>query len=209
MSFKSLKPGSVVVFQGDSITDCGRSREDNSLLGDGYANFIAALLNAKHPELELTFINRGVGGDRVYDLEKRWTEDCIAFKPDLVSILVGVNDTWRRYDSDIESPIPEFEASYRRMLDRVKSETTADIIILEPFLLELPHVQEFRADLGPRISCIRKIARDYGTPYVPLDGIFAAASTKRPPEFWASDGVHPTPAGHALIAMNWLKAIKG
>ena len=202
-----LKPGAKILFQGDSITDWGWTRENDKELGTGYVNFIAAWMSAAHPEMEYKFINRGVGGNRVCDLEARWTEDCIELKPDLVSILIGINDTWRKYDSNIESDIPEFEACYRRILDRVKAETNAQIVILEPFILELPQFQGWREDLGPRIEAVRRIARDYGTLYIPLDGIFAAASTIQKPEFWAEDGVHPTQAGHALIAQNWIKAV--
>jgi acyl-CoA thioesterase I len=209
MGHCTLRPGTLVLCQGDSITDWGRSYENDSELGTGYVNFTAAWMNAKYPELGLKFINRGIGGNRICDLENRWSKDCIDLKPDLIALLIGVNDTWRRYDSDVVSPIPEFEACYRRLLDRVKKETSAKVIILEPFLLELPQFLGWREDLGPRIEAVRRVARDYGTPYIPLDGIFASVSTIQKPEYWAADGVHPTQAGHALIARHLMKVMKG
>ena len=203
-----LQPGARILFQGDSITDAGRSRENDALLGSGYANLIAAWLSARYPGRELTFLNRGVSGNRVYDLEERWTRDCIDLHPDWVSILIGINATWRRYDSGKLSPIEEFEACYRRLLDRVKAETSARVILLEPFVLPTPPDRvAWREDLDPRIAAVRRVAADYGTLYVPLDGLFAAAAAQRPAAFWAADGVHPTQAGHALIAQAWIRAV--
>ncbi|MHB9134617.1 MAG: SGNH/GDSL hydrolase family protein [Armatimonadota bacterium] len=209
MSQLLLQHGARVIFQGDSITDAGRSREDDTQLGFGYANFVSAWLSARYPSRSLTFLNRGISGNRVYDLETRWTDDCIALQPDWVSILIGINDTWRHYDSGVPSPVADFEASYRRMLDRLKAETHAQIMLLEPFVLPTPADRVgWREDLDPRIDSIRRIARDYGTLYVPLDGLFAAASTRRTPAFWASDGVHPTQSGHALITQAWINAVE-
>lgn len=203
-----LKPGAKVLFQGDSITDCGRARDNACDLGRGYANFIASWILAKHPDTGLDFVNRGIGGDRIYDLETRWTEDCILLQPDLISILVGINDTWRRYDRNIISSVSDFEAAYRRILDRVRTETTAKLIILEPFLLHVPAERgEWREDLDPRIEAVRKIATDYDAVYISLDNLFAEAAQRREPAFWAADGVHPTQPGHALIAQAWLSAV--
>lgn len=208
MSIQSLAPGARVLFQGDSITDAGRIYGDDQSLGEGYANMIAAWLHARHPAADYTFLNRGVGGNRASDLEARWSEDCIALKPDWVSILIGINDTWRRYDSNLPSAIDAFEACCRRLLDRVKTETSAQIILLEPFLLpSAPELDAWREDLDPRITAIRRVARDYQTLYLPLDGLFAAATTRQPPVRWAPDGVHPSQAGHALIARAWIEAL--
>ncbi|HEX2949057.1 MAG TPA: SGNH/GDSL hydrolase family protein, partial [Armatimonadota bacterium] len=201
MSDIKVARGARIIFQGDSITDAGRCYDDDSQLGLGYPNMIAAWLSARYPSQEFTFINRGVSGNRIYDMESRWTEDCIALQPDLVSILIGINDTWRRYDSDLLSPIAEFEESYRRLLDRLRTETDTQILLLEPFVLPTPQDRErWREDLDPRIGAVRRVARDYHLPLLPLDGLFAAAAAKREPEFWAADGVHPTQAGHALIS---------
>ncbi len=204
-----LQPGARILFQGDSITDAGRSRENDALLGAGYPHLIAAWLSAAVPDAGWTFLNRGISGNRIYDLEARWTEDCITLQPDWVSILIGINDTWRHYDSNVPSPIADFEACYRRILDRVKAETPAHILILEPFVLPVPADRiGWREDLDPRLDAVRRVAREYAARLVPLDGLFSAASVQRESAFWAGDGVHPSPAGHALIAQAWIRAVE-
>jgi lysophospholipase L1-like esterase len=209
MSDRLLKPGSRILFQGDSITDAGRDYADGGSLGLGYASYIAAWLSARAPEQRLEFLNRGISGNRIYDLETRWTEDCIALEPDFVSILIGINDIWRFYDSNMVSPIPEFEACYRRLLDRVHGETKAQVILLEPFVLPTPPDRlAWREDLDQRIDVTRRLARDYGAMLISLDGLFAHSATRREPEFWTVDGVHPTAAGHALIAQAWIQAVE-
>lgn len=190
-----------ILFQGDSITDCGRDRNDPQSLGNGYASMVAATALAQEPDLDVEFLNRGVSGNRVYDLEARWTEDCIALAPDIVSIMIGINDTWRRYDSSLVSAIDKFETSLARICARVAVETEASLVLLEPFVLPVPEDRiAWREDLDPRIQAVRRVARRYNATLVPLDGIFAAASCRREPAFWAADGVHPSAAGHALIA---------
>jgi len=204
----TLNPNATILFQGDSVTDAGRtaSLDPATALGEGYPALIAKRLAGSG----VTVINRGISGHRVYDLEARWTEDCIALQPDVVSILIGINDTWRRYDSDLLSPIPKFEASYRRMLDRIRAETSAKIALLEPFVLPIPDDRvEWREDLDPRIHAVRKLAREYNTILITLDGIFAEAATREDMAHWAEDGVHPTAAGHELIADVWMKAVLG
>jgi lysophospholipase L1-like esterase len=203
-----IKPGSRVVFQGDSITDAGRSYEDNANLGLGYPNFVASWLSALYPEHNLAFFNRGISGNRVYDLESRWSNDCIDLKPDWVSVLIGINDTWRRYDSNIISATEEFEASYRRILDRLKAETNAGIILLEPFVLHNPPDRAtWREDLDPKIEVVNRLAKDYDTMLIHLDTIFTEAANRREPNFWTFDGVHPTQTGHAFIAQQWIKMV--
>jgi acyl-CoA thioesterase I len=208
MATALIAPGARLLFQGDSITDAGRDRADASSLGDGYVHRVAAVLAALYPELDATVLNRGISGNRIYDLETRWQEDCIDLRPSLVSILIGINDTWRRYDSGFASPADEFEACYRRLLDRVRAETEAPVVLLEPFVLPVPEDRKgWREDLDPRIHAVRSVAVDYGCSYVPLDGVFAAAAAERDPALLAPDGVHPSAAGHALIARAWLQAV--
>jgi len=199
-----------VLFQGDSITDALRDYANGASMGIGYSNVVARWLSARYPGLEMVFINRGINGDRVCDMEARWTQDCIDLTPDLVSILIGINDCLRSYDSGLASPLDGFDARYRRMLDRVKAETKAGIVVMEPFLVpSVEHWDTCRDDLGRRIEILRKISRDYAALYIPLDGLFAAACARREPLFWSEDGVHPTEAGHAFIAQEWIRTVMG
>ena len=203
-----IENGARVLFQGDSITDCGRNRETGADLGRGYALMAAAWFGAHYPERNVVFINRGISGNRVKDLEQRWDQDCIALQPTWVSILIGINDCWRRYDRNDPTSLDSFAAGYRRILERVRNETNARLILMEPFVLPVPEDRKnWREDLDPKINAVRELAREFGALLVPLDGLFAAASTRREPAYWAADGVHPTPAGHALIAQAWLKAV--
>ena len=143
------------------------------------------------------------------DLKARWKEDCLDIEPDWVSILIGINDCWRRYDRNDPTSVEDFENGYRDILTRTANETNARLILCEPFVLPVPEDRKaWREDLDPKIHVVRQLAREFNAIYIPLDGIFAAASVKREPAFWAADGVHPTSAGHALIAMEWLKAIE-
>ncbi|HKJ90388.1 MAG TPA: SGNH/GDSL hydrolase family protein, partial [Oceanipulchritudo sp.] len=204
-----LKPGQTLLFQGDSITDCNRDRTLSDSLGSGYVNMIAGLLAARQPHLGAACLNRGISGNRSEDLLKRWREDCLDLKPDVLSLFIGINDVWRRYDSNLPTSTEAFAANYRRILEAtVKALPESLLILLEPFVLPVPEDRRhWREDLDPKIDVVRHLAREFGARLVPLDGIFAAASTAQPPAFWARDGVHPTPAGHGLIARAWLEAV--
>ena len=199
----------VIVFQGDSITDWGRNYEDASSLGVGYALMIGARLGHLFPEKNLTFINRGIGGNRAVDLQERWDKDCLDFRPNWVSIYIGINDTWRRMDSGEETTTEQFEASYRDLIERTRQSVPGvKLVLIEPFVLPVPEDRkEWRVDLDPKIHIVRELAREYGALLVPLDGLFASASVKAESAYWAPDGVHPSPAGHALIADAWLKTV--
>lgn len=187
----------LTLFQGDSITDCGRSWDDPENLGDGYVRLLTAMLPDKYPKQEFKFINRGVSGDKVRDLVSRWDVDCISLQPDCLSILVGINDT-------LITPITEFEEEYQTLLRRTTDELESRIIICEPFLISGDN-NVYREDLNPKIEVIRKLAKEYNTDLVPLDKIFHEACSLKTPQYWAPDGVHPSPEGHALIAKSWIK----
>ena len=203
-----LAKGARILFQGDSITDAGRGKPPG--LGTGYARIAADILLSRAPELGLTVMNRGISGHRAKDLVDRWDRDCIELKPDVVSIMIGINDTWRAFDSGDPTAADDFEASYRTMLVRTRTELGAKIVMVEPFVLECPPDRvAWRADLDPKIAAVRRLAREFADVYVPLDGIFAEACTRVEPKYWAADGVHPTGPGHAFIALEWLKAVVG
>ncbi|MFO7166763.1 MAG: SGNH/GDSL hydrolase family protein [Chloroflexota bacterium] len=203
-----IQENAVVLFQGDSITDAGRLRDDPEHMGGGYAALAAAWFSARFPERRVRFLNRGISGNRTADLRARWQRDCIDLRPDWVSILIGINDTWRRYDRSDPTSTEAFAANYRAILEHTRAETSAQLILCEPFVLPVPPDRRaWREDLDPKIAVVRDLAREFGALLVPLDGIFASASTRREPAFWAPDGVHPSQAGHALIAQAWLAAV--
>jgi lysophospholipase L1-like esterase len=144
----------------------------------------------------------------VEDLAARWSRDAVALRPSIVSLLAGVNDTWRRFDSGDPTSTQEFETAYRRILETTRRETVATLVLCEPFVLPCGLVtREWRHDLDPKIAIVRSFAREFDAVLVPLDEIFSAATAATSPEYWAEDGVHPTSAGHALIAQAWLKHV--
>lgn len=204
-----LLNGQIVLFQGDSITDSGRQRERPGDLGQGYVAQIAAWFTAAHPDRSIAFLNRGVGGDRVKDLEARWDADCLALKPDWLTVFVGINDCWRRYDANDPTTTEAFAAGYRALLTRARA-AGIRLILMEPFVAPWPADRAaWREDLDPKIEAVRSLATAFGALHVPLDALFAEACAARPAREWAADGVHPTPAGHALIARSWLSTVGG
>jgi acyl-CoA thioesterase-1 len=204
-----IEDGALVLFQGDSITDAGRDRYDSNHLGYGYAMMASAWFSALYPAKSVRFLNRGIGGNRALDLQSRWQEDCLDLRPSWVSIMIGINDTWRRYDRNDPTSVQDYEAAYRAILEQTREHVDARLILCEPFVLPVPQDREaWREDLDPKIAAVRRLAREFAAILVPLDGIFAQAATQRELTFWAGDGVHPTSAGHALIAQSWLRAVK-
>jgi lysophospholipase L1-like esterase len=203
-----IEDNAVVLFQGDSITDAGRSRSDDAELGSGYAALAAAWFSARFPERQVRFLNRGISGNRAADLRDRWQRDCIDLRPTWVSILIGINDTWRRYDSGDATGAAAYAEAFRAILTQTREQLGARVIICEPFVLPVPPDRAaWREDLDPKIAAARDLAREFGALYIPLDGAFAQASARRESAFWLPDGVHPSPAGHALIAQHWLAAV--
>lgn len=197
-----------ILFQGDSITDCNRNRNDFYDIGNGYPKYVAQFLRAYHPEMEFEFINRGCSGNKTFELGDRWNEDCIDLKPDVVSILIGINDTWHLTESRNYFSHEKFENDYRFLLEEIKTKTSAKIIMMEQFLVYTPEKAFFREDVDPKIQVTRKLAREYADAFIPLDGLLASYSIDTPPTKWAADGVHPTEAGSTLIAKFWVEAFE-
>jgi len=202
-----FSPEQTILFQGDSITDAGRNREDPANLGTGYALMAAGMVQAAFPGYDLKFINRGISGNRAADLKARWQEDCLDLKPDWVSVLIGINDTWRRYDQNNPTSTEAYAENYRTILSQCK-DAGIRIIMCEPFLLPTPADREvWREDLDPKIDSARKLAREFADVYVPFDGMFSQAAIEQKMSYWLPDGVHPSPAGHALMAEAWMNAV--
>ncbi|OHB58448.1 MAG: hypothetical protein A2173_08945 [Planctomycetes bacterium RBG_13_44_8b] len=208
---------SCFLFQGDSITDAGRDKgridkaNEPRLLGTGYVFCAAAQLLAEHYDARPKIFNRGISGNKVYQLAERWDADCIALKPDVVSILVGVNDYWHTFKHGYEGTVEKYEGEYRILLGRTYRELpTVTIVICEPFVLRCGEVNEkWFPEFDRYRAAARKISTQSGAIFVPFQTIFDEASKKAPPQYWAADGVHPTMAGVYLMAQAWLKAVLG
>lgn len=199
-----MKPERIVLFQGDSITDGGRLN-DTEGLGFGYAKMAASMYHARHPESQVTFLNRGISGNTVVDLTNRWESDCLLLRPNLVSIMIGINDCAGRFNDNNPMAVEVFEGHYRNLLKDLQV-VDATVILMEPFVLPYPEDRIlWRQDLDQKINVVRNLAREFGASLLSTDGLLQQASVYKPPIFWAADGVHPSGAGHALIAEAWLK----
>lgn len=188
-----------ILFQGDSITDAGRDRSDYHNLGEGYPFYAAKYIKEDNPEIDFEFINLGISGNQTKDLVDRLQSDFIDVQPDIVSILIGINDTWHRAAFRKWLSNKVFEENYRKVLTEIKEKTNAKIIMLEPFLLYAPDKEFFRKDLNPKIDIIRKLAKEFADVYIPLDGLFASASIGEDDLHWSEDGVHPNANGSEFI----------
>lgn len=199
----------TVVFQGDSITDADRTEHPTHGLGHGYAGMSVELLRTLHPDSGFTFINRGVSGDRISDLRARWHEDAVALAPDLLSVMIGVNDTWRRYTRGEITGIESYEDDYRDLLTRIRESSGAQLLLIEPFLVPVTSEQwAWREDLDPRIHVVRRLAEEFGAALLSADGLLnQAARSAGSAALIAGDGVHPTPFGHRVLARAWVELV--
>jgi len=211
-----LKEGSVILFQGDSITDGnrGRTTDPNHIMGHGYAFSIASRIGAEHPEKRYQFYNRGISGNKVTDLGQRWPKDTLDLKPDVLSILVGVNDSSSVVFNRPPVVSPEkYEEIYLTLLEQTKAKYPGILFVLcEPFILKVGKVSEnweaYHADIVQRQAIVRKLAGKFDTVFAGFQDVFDKACEKAPAEYWIWDGVHPTVAGHELMAREWLKQVE-
>lgn len=197
-----------ILFQGDSITDCGRDKRNYHDLGPGYPKYAKEGIVARHPDVDFEFINFGIGGNRTCQLFDRLYEDGIAFQPDVFSILIGINDAWHRHDHHIATTDAQIELNYRCILERIKNETNAKIVILAPYYLDCPDNAYLNEDLKTLLPIVRSLAKEYADVYIPLDEIFAEAMKTQPePMYYSADGVHPNENGRKLIGEAYAKAV--
>ncbi len=201
--------GSLVLFQGDSITDAGRLRDLHDDMGRGYALMAAGSIGSRFAEKGIGFLNRGVSGNTLADMTARWDSDCLALKPNWVSVLIGINDAWRWAGGGDKVTTEDYESGYRSLLQQARDKCDARFIICEPFLLSscAEDYDRYRSDLDPKIQVCRKLALEFDALLVPFDGEFARAACRRDPAYWAPDGVHPTPAAFDLMARCWLQTV--
>lgn len=206
---------SVILFQGDSITDAGRSRDRADVpnlqpgLGNGYAWLAASQLLVDHAGAGLKIYNRGISGNKVFQLAERWDKECIDIQPDVLSILIGVNDIWHALNGNYNGTLETYEKDYRALLARTrKALPKTKIIVCEPFVLRCGAVTDkwFPSFDGYRAAA-EKLAKEAKASFVPFQAMFDEAVKYAPAEHWAADGVHPTPAGAALMAHYWLRVV--
>jgi len=211
-----IQENDVVLFQGDSITDAGRDKENKApnnsrALGTGYAFLAAANLLNTHASKQLTIYNRGISGNKVYQLADRWEEDCLALKPNVLSILIGVNDFWHKFDGKYDGTIQVYRDDYRKLIDRTLTALPGvKLVIGEPFAVNnvkavtdawYPDFDEYR-------RAAREIATEYGAAFIPYQRVFDEAAKVAAPSYWTGDGVHASLAGAQLMAEAWLAAVK-
>ncbi len=211
-----FQPDDVVLFQGDSITDAGRARDakaanDPGALGRGYVYFTAAMLRAKHPGENLRIYNRGISGNKVWQLQERWGPDCLDLKPDVLSILIGVNDTWHgQNDPALRVPLDKYERVYREILDAARqANPDLRLVLCEPFVLKCGAVTDaWFPEIDQRREIVKRLADEYDAVFVAFQSLFDELAGQAEPTYWLSDGVHPTLAGHMQMAWKWMDAVE-
>lgn len=199
-----------LVFQGDSITDAGRDRRNYHKMGKGYPKYASENLTAACPEVEFEFINFGIGGNRTCQLFDRLYKDGLEFQPDIISILIGINDIWHRYGGEkIATTDEQIATNYRAILTRIRKETNAKIVMLSPYVLDADDKDHMKEDLKTVLPIIRGLAEEFADVYIPLDEHFAEALKTQPePKYYSADGVHPNANGAAFIGALYAEAVK-
>lgn len=206
MTAKSM----TVLFQGDSITDAGRARgttlPPNAGLGTGYPLFVAGRALNVLADQPLCFHNRGISGNRVVDLYARWKSDALNLSPDVISILIGVNDTWHEFGSQNGVEVDRYAQIYHMLLSWTREVLPqVKLVLCEPFVLPIGAVAPaWLPEIAARSEIVKNLAKEFQTVFVPLQQVFDKALERAPAAHWLADGVHPTPAGHVLIADAWL-----
>jgi lysophospholipase L1-like esterase len=213
--FQLLKDQTILL-QGDSITDAGRNKEDNSFnnpraLGSGYAMLLAAQMLEKYAPLNLKIYNKGISGNKVYQLAERWDKDCLEIKPDILSILIGVNDFWHKLNGNYNGTIEIYRNDYIALLERTKKVLpNINLVICEPFAV--PGVKAVDDKWYPEFyeyqKAAREIATRFGATFIPYQAIYDEAQKRAPGAYWTSDGVHASLAGAQLMAAAWLEVVK-
>jgi len=187
-----------ILFIGDSVTDCGRRDDEPDFLGDGYVRIIADRLPDRH------IINAGISGNRAIDLRDRWHIDVVEQKPEILTVYIGINDTWRRYDENDPTSAATFEANYRACLADLGGAST--LILVEPFVLPVNDEQQhWHEDLDEKRAVVARLAAEFGAGFVPLQLLLSAQVEDHGATAIAADGVHPTALGHRMIADAWLE----
>ncbi len=215
INLEGIPKGTTILFQGDSITDAGRNKahyyaNQGAGMGGGYVYQIVSQMLGNHPASELRFYNRGISGHKVFQLANRWEDDCLQLKPDVLSILIGVNDFWHTLSHSYKGTVEVYDKDLRQLLDRTKKELPqVKLIMGEPFAVTggtaigAPWEKDFPAYR----EAAKQIAKDYGAVFIPYQRIFDEALSVAPVSYWCPDGVHPSMAGGHLMAKAWIEGL--
>jgi len=217
VKIQSLNRGDIVLFQGDSITDAGRNKEAKSPniqngLGGGYAMLTAAELLNSFASKDLMVYNRGISGNKVFQLADRWQADCLDLKPAILSIMIGVNDYWHKHSGRYDGTVEVYEKDFRALLRKTKeSLPEVKLVILEPYAVTGVNAvdQTWFPEFDAYREVARRIAGEFNAIFIPTHTIFANAVKVAPPKYWTPDGVHPSLAGAKLISEAWMKYVFG
>ena len=197
-----------ILFQGDSVTDAGRDRSDPHDMGTGYPKYASAMISDAHPDLDFEFINLGISGNRTENLVARLQSDFVDIAPDVVVLLIGVNDVWHHFSHNIETPAKTFESNLRLILTTIKETMGAKLLMVEPFLLYGSDKVHMLEELDEKIRIERALAQEFADVYLPMQAIFAAETVNTPYTDFSGDGVHPNEGGSCFIAQHILHAIE-
>lgn len=202
----------TILFQGDSITDAGRDKANHSHLGFGYPTLVKGEIGLDYPN-EYEFINRGISGNRIVDIYSRIKIDILNLKPDIMSLLIGVNDVWHELNEQNGVEAEKFFKIYDMLIEEIKQELPdIKIIILEPFVLKASATEEkwdvFKTEVAKRAEKAKEIAKKHNLKFVPLQDKLDEAAKTAPNDYWLVDGVHPSACGHEIIKREWVKAFK-
>tara|TARA_A100000164_G_C21872477_1_gene755924 strand:- start:632 stop:1384 length:753 start_codon:yes stop_codon:yes gene_type:complete len=214
--YTKINKGDTILFQGDSITDSAREKErempnDPNSLGKGYAFLAAAHLLKTLPQHHLKIYNRGISGNKVYQLADRWDKDALDLKPDWISILIGVNDYWHMLDGNYDGTLEMYENDYRKLLQRTKDTLpNVKIIICEPFVIPgTTAVDESWVEPFEKYqTAAKKLALEFNAFWIPFQEVYDKALIDAPASYWIPDGVHPSISGSQLMADAWIKPIQ-
>jgi len=211
-----LSKNQTILFQGDSITDSGRNKEDTGFntaknLGSGYPLLAGAAILNKYEALDLKIYNKGISGNKVYQLAERWDKDCLDLKPDVLSILIGVNDIWHKLNGTYNGTIEIYRNDYAALLERTKKALpNVKLIICEPFAVKgVKAVDEtWYPEFFGYLKAAKDIAKQFSATFIPFQSVYDEAVKRAPGSYWTGDGVHPSLAGAQLMAKAWLKALE-
>ena len=207
-----FKANQTLLFIGDSITDCGREHPVGqrwNSLGGGYVSFVDSIMGAVIPGTPITVLNTGISGNRVTDLEARWQSDVLDLEPNWLSVMIGINDVWRQFDSEsgAEQVEPEqYELVYSSLLEKTRSQLDG-LVLMTPYFLETNREDPMRLKMDAYGSINKKLAVQFDAIFVDTQATFDHYLAHQPTESLCADRVHPNGLGHMILARAFLNAL--